>query len=119
MSKEIPCPKCGHVWLWADWKNDKDAFCPKNHGCASEDKITMSDDLVKRLREDQPVTQDMVSTAQCALQDTAAARIEELEAKLAQAVGERDEALNQLDGARHSVDVLEKRVAELNGEVDE
>ena len=35
-------------------------------------------------------------------------RIEELEAKLA-------EALNQLDSARHSVDVLEKRVAEMKG----
>ena len=46
----------------------------------------MSDDLVKRLREDQPVTQDMGSTMQCALQDAAADRIEELEAKLAKAV---------------------------------
>jgi len=35
---------------------------------------------VKRLREDQPVTQDMASTMQCALQDEAADRIEELEA---------------------------------------
>ena len=43
----------------------------------------MSDDLVKRLREDQPVTQDMVSTMQCALQDAAASRIEQLEVKLA------------------------------------
>jgi chromosome segregation ATPase len=39
----------------------------------------MSDELVKRLREDQPVTQDMVSTMQCALQDAAADRIEELD----------------------------------------
>lgn len=52
----------------------------------------MSDDLVKRLREDQPVTQDMGSTMQCALQDAAADRIEELEAKLAKAV----EALEQI-----------------------
>jgi hypothetical protein len=29
---------------------------------------------------------------------------------------ERDEALNQLDSARHSVDVLLKRVSELKGE---
>jgi len=43
----------------------------------------MSDNLVKRLREDQPVTQDMASTMQCALQDAAADRIKELEAKLA------------------------------------
>ena len=46
----------------------------------------MSDDLVKQLREDQPVTQDMGSTMQCSLQDAAADRIEELEAKLAKAV---------------------------------
>jgi len=39
-------------------------------------------DLVKRLREDQPVTQDMESTTQCALQDEAADRIEELELKV-------------------------------------
>ena len=48
----------------------------------------MSDDLVKRLREDQPVTQDMGSTAQCDLQDAAADRIEELEANLAKAIGD-------------------------------
>ena len=36
-------------------------------------------------------------------------RIEKLEA-------ERDEALNQLDSARHSIDVLERRVAELKGD---
>lgn len=41
----------------------------------------MSDDLVKRLREDQPVTQDMVSTMQSELQNEAADRIEELEAE--------------------------------------
>ena len=41
----------------------------------------LDDDLVKRLREDQPVTQDMVSTMQCALQDAAAERIEELQAQ--------------------------------------
>ena len=39
----------------------------------------------------------------------AAARIDALTA-------ERDEALNQLDSARHSVDVLEKRVAFVEGE---
>jgi hypothetical protein len=33
--------------------------------------------------------------------------------KLHQLQEERDEALNQLDSARHSVNVLEKRVAEL------
>lgn len=46
---------------------------------------------------------------------TAQARIEELEAKLAKAVEESAEALNQLDSARHSVEVLEKRLAELTG----
>lgn len=44
---------------------------------------------------------------------------ERLEAKLAKAVEERDEALNQLDSARHSVDVLEKRIKELKGESHE
>ena len=39
----------------------------------------MNDDLVKRLREDQPVTQDMVSTMQCDLQNECADRIEALE----------------------------------------
>lgn len=34
------------------------------------------DELVKRLREDQPVTQDMESTMQCALQDEAADALE-------------------------------------------
>ena len=53
----------------------------------------MSDDLVKRLREDQPVTQDMVSTMQCALQDAAASRIEQLEAKLKKAVEALDESV--------------------------
>ena len=43
----------------------------------------MSDEeLVKRLREDQPVTQDMASTMQCALQDEAADRIEALTEQL-------------------------------------
>jgi chromosome segregation ATPase len=66
----------------------------------------MSDDLVKRAR----------SWNQCwpsrdieELVPEMADRIEKLEA-------ERDEALNQLDSARHSVDVLEKRVAFVEGE---
>ena len=53
----------------------------------------MTDDLVKRLREGATWDDDLA----------AAARIEELEK-------ERDEALNQLDSARHSIAVLEKRV---------
>ena len=40
----------------------------------------------------------------------AADRIEEL-------MGERDEALNQLDSARHSVDVLEKRLIDKMAEL--
>ena len=56
----------------------------------------MSDDLVKRLREDQPVTQDMVSTMQCALQDAAADRIEALEAKLAKAVEVAEKSIKWL-----------------------
>jgi hypothetical protein len=39
-------------------------------------------ELVKRLREEGPVTQDMASTHICALLDAAADRIEELEAAL-------------------------------------
>jgi vacuolar-type H+-ATPase subunit H len=42
---------------------------------------------------------------------------EAYQAQLA-AEAERDEALNQLDSARHSVDVLLRRVAELKGETD-
>jgi hypothetical protein len=44
-----------------------------------------------------------------------AAEIERLRGDLKRAVEERDEALNQLDSARHSVDVLEKRVSKLMG----
>ena len=40
-------------------------------------------------------------------------RINELEAKLAEVTAERDEALNQLDSARYSVEVLERRIREL------
>jgi hypothetical protein len=44
------------------------------------------------------------------------ARAEAAEAKLAEVEAERDEATNQLDSARHSVDVLEKRAAEVEAE---
>jgi hypothetical protein len=55
--------------------------------------MTMTDDLVERLRDiPDPDTH------------AAADRIEALTA-------ERDEALNQLDSSRYSVEVLEKRVA--------
>jgi uncharacterized paraquat-inducible protein A len=38
MSKEIPCPKCGHVWLWVDWKKPEDAHCPRGYGCSPSAK---------------------------------------------------------------------------------
>lgn len=91
----------------------------------------MSDALVKRLREGATWDDDI----------EAANLIEELEAnvnlkadfidatlnqlaaseqrisELMKAIEERDEALNQLDSARHSVDVLEKRGAELEAKL--
>jgi len=97
-----------------------------------------SDDLVKRLREDQPVTQDMVSTMQCALQDAAAERIEELQAQrnfaqrqvvAAEAKLSKSEAL--LARAVEIIEVVETfadralwkvikdKVSELKGETDE
>ena len=73
------------------------------------------EDLIKILRngvcQDQYDEIEVYETEQ--LMCKAADRIEELEAKLAKAVAGRDEALNQLDSARQSVDVLEKRVANL------
>ena len=76
----------------------------------------MSDDLVKRLREDQPVTQDMESTMQCALQDEAADRIEELEAKLAKAVA----FIEDLSECQWPLDAQAKRIlAELTGGKDD
>jgi septal ring factor EnvC (AmiA/AmiB activator) len=72
----------------------------------------MSDEeLVKRLRScafTGVSNQQVVYVDKSALEQAAAA-IEALTA-------ERDEALNQLDSARHSVDVLEKRVAFVEGE---
>ena len=46
-------------------------------------------------------------------------RIEELEAKLAKAVEERDEAFSHLDAARHTIDVLKTFIKELKGQDDE
>ena len=57
----------------------------------------MSDELVKRLREIGKFSFGWTA-------DQAANAIEQL-------IAERDEALNQLDSARYSVEVLEKRVA--------
>ena len=61
----------------------------------------MSDDLVKRARHN--ALSDMPHYASVELIEALADRIEELQQ-------ERGEALNQLDSARHSVAVLEKRV---------
>lgn len=61
----------------------------------------MSDDigkhLVKRLREEQPVTQDWVSTAQCALQDEAADTIDTLRARVAELEAANAEAMHHLN----------------------
>jgi hypothetical protein len=72
----------------------------------------MSDDLVKRLREDQPVTQDMVSTMQCALQDAAADRIERLEAELITA--EQRGYANAMEAERK---LHEERIEELEAKL--
>jgi len=61
----------------------------------------MSDDLVKRLADADAY--NAKHYVRDPLHKEAKDRIEEL-------TGERDEALNQLDSARHSVAVLEKRV---------
>jgi len=95
MSKEIPCQKCGHVWLWAGWKKQKDAFCPEGHGCNSKTK-----DSIEQL----------------------AATNKQLEAKLAKAVEALDEAVYLL--APDDKDMMRKAgvyrivttLAELKGE---
>jgi hypothetical protein len=91
------------------------------------------EELVKRLREDQPVTQDMVSTMQCALQDDAADRIEELEATLAKVVealgniarqkktaqieAEGETEFSDFEGAYDMcIDVARATLAEIEGE---
>jgi len=81
----------------------------------------MSDDLVKRLREDQPVTQDMGSTMQCALQDEAADRIQELEAKLAKAVEFTKGVIRHAgnSGDDYLAEQARTTLAELNGQDDE
>ena len=48
-----------------------------------------------------------------------AKQILDLKARAEAAEAERDEALNQLDSSRHSVDVLESRVAKLKAELAE
>lgn len=82
MSKEIPCQKCGHVWLWADWKRDEDAVCPNGHGCALRGKTKMNDDLVKRLKE--LYAQSIIALHNI---EKLQAKLSKAEAKLAKAVG--------------------------------
>lgn len=69
--KEIPCPKCRRIWLWADWKNpeEEEAECPVGTGCntISEKSDTSIQDklneILRRLEQieksilDQPVVQ--------------------------------------------------------------
>lgn len=64
------------------------------------------EELVKRLRDDQPVTQDMASTMQCALQDEAADRIEALTA-------ERDEHWKSFVHWRKEADDLTEQLEQL------
>lgn len=60
-----------------------------------------ADLLVRQLREEQPVTQDMASTMQCALQDAAAARIEALERAL-------DEIITEATSRNHAIDIARR-----------
>jgi uncharacterized coiled-coil protein SlyX len=107
MSKEIPCPKCGHVWLWVDWKKEEDAVCPKGHGCARHQEEKMSDDLVKRLRETTHMYQ-----ADCELKMKCADRIEELEERLKAAQDDAKEAEAYVEELEAK---LEKAVEALRG----
>jgi hypothetical protein len=69
----------------------------------------MTDDLVKRLREDQPVTQDWASTMKCGLMDEAADRIEALTAEVRRWQGLFDE--------KHSL-ILEQKAHAEKAEAD-
>jgi hypothetical protein len=73
----------------------------------------MSDEeLVKRLREDQPVTQDMASTMQCALQDEAADRIHALIEQLEAARADAKEAEAYAEElAKDQVDLCSQLIA--------
>ncbi len=80
MSKEIPCQKCGHVWLWAGWKKQKDAFCPEGHGCNSKTK-----DSIEQLAA---TNEELEAELKYWVQDSADAwdKCEENRLKLAKAV---------------------------------
>lgn len=41
--KNIPCPKCNRVWMWADWTKPENAFCPEGYGCSEVKKKTISE----------------------------------------------------------------------------
>jgi uncharacterized coiled-coil protein SlyX len=73
----------------------------------------MSDDLVKRLREDQPVTQDMVSTMQCALQDAAADRIEELDSIIRHDRERIEELVSMVNSKDARIKELEDKLANI------
>jgi len=114
MSKKIPCQKCGHVWLWADWKREEDAVCPNGHGCALRGKAKMTDDIANQLR--QRASKQLAATP-VSLLNKAADRIEELEAKLAKAV----EALEFWSQAQEpeidaAINLMQTTLAELKGE---
>lgn len=50
--KNIPCPKCSRVWMWADWAKPENAFCPEGHGCKEVKEPAISelfDELLDRL----------------------------------------------------------------------
>lgn len=57
--KEISCPKCSRIWLWADWKKPEEAECPVGTGCNTisekSDTETMIQDnfneILRRLDE--------------------------------------------------------------------
>jgi hypothetical protein len=65
--KEIPCPKCRRVWLWADWKKPEEAECPVGEGCniipEKSDTETMIEDnfneILRRLDKIEKTIRDI------------------------------------------------------------
>ncbi len=74
----------------------------------------MTADLVKRLRDipdpDTHAAADVIDQLERELSISRMAQVV-MDNTVEALIAERDEALNQLDSARHSVEVLEKRVA--------
>lgn len=50
MGKEIPCPQCQHIWVWAEWKLPQEAFCPKGYGCNETVQHTRIEKLEANLK---------------------------------------------------------------------